>query len=517
MSQAQGRALGSWLTGRTLVLISLVCLVAYPTIKTLVLSWERNPDYAHGWLLAPACIYLLLRRQPWQLASTPQPALGGIAILAGGLIHLATLVVPWPLLDYAGWVLMLRGVMLATWGRIAANSILPLLALGIMLFPVPLSWLSSLAMTLQDVIAALAEVVLNLVVVCHRRGHLLYLAGMDEPLSVAVECSGVRQLLVFVSLAWCMTFFLHGATWRKVVLVAASVPLAIAANVARVLTLALLARWLGPASIQGMLHDAPLLLTLPIGGLCLWLLYSNLQIAGKCLSETSIVSKPAPILIPAVALTMLLVLQFFLQKHLAAGFQYHQAARPALDELPWQLGRWKGMSHPEEAQVKHKANEFADATLLRTYASGSQAAAVYLVYSATGRDRLHHPDICLRDAGGARALTSTSGPVPLPGEGRRAYRLRYEKAGPLQTTIYYWHYTLYPARSLEQSLLQRLYFAQYDQWPSVTVQVQTNMTDPRTWQNLEATLLPEVDRWLQNQLPTGTQVGCERLPIRFLR
>jgi exosortase len=522
MLPAQGRAwslVKPWLTGRVAVIACLLGLLAYPTVIQLILSWERNPDYAHGWLLAPACCYLFWRRAPWQLAGSSQRALGGITIVAGGLVHLATQVVPWPLLDCAGWVLILRGVALCLWGRASANQLMPVLALGVMLFPLPLSWLNSVAMMLQDLVAVLAEVLLNLIVVCHRRGHLLYLAGMNEPLSVAVECSGVRQLLVFIALAWSMAFFLRGSLVRKAILVAASVPLAILANVVRVLTLALLARWMGTDSIRGTLHDAPLLLTLPIGGICLWWLYCQLQRRGT--AEVPVhadeVTHQAPILVAASALAVLCGLQVLLQQHLESGYLHHQAPRPELDGMPWQLGTWKGVAHPEEARVKVQASEFADASLLRAYTSGRHGAAVYVVFSATGRDRLHHPDICLRDAGGARALPATSGTVSLPGEGRRAERLRYEKAGRVQTTIYYWHYTMSPVRTANQSLLQRLAFAQQDQWPSITVQVQTNMTDPLAWKKLEETLLPEVDRWLQAQLPPNTIVNGDRLPIRFLR
>ena len=175
------------------------------------------------------------------------------------------------------------------------------------------------------------------------------------------------------------------------------------------------------------------------------------------------------------------------------------------------------MVHPEEARVKVQAGEFADASLLRAYISGRHAAAVYIVFSATGRDRLHHPDICLRDAGGARALPVTSGVVRLPGEGRVAQRLRYEKADRQQTTIYYWHYTITPERTSQQSLLQRLAFVQQDQWPSITVQVQTNLTDTAAWKRLEESLLPEVDRWMQSQVPANAVVNGDRLPIRFLR
>lgn len=520
MSQALGRA--SWLnsmatcTWATWSVALLLSALAFPTARHLVHSWETNPDYTHGWLLLPATFWLLYRLQPWAIASQPPLMLGAVTMLAGGLMHLSAFIIPWPLIDYLGWVLLLRGAMLAWWGRDAANRAMPMLAFAILLFPLPLICLNQLAMSLQDVIARVAEVVLSIVWVSHRRGQLIYLAGMDEPLSVAVECSGVRQILVFVALAWFLAFYMNGSHWRKIVLVLSAVPLAILANVGRVLALAFIARVAGPNAIHGLLHDVPLVVTLPLGGLLLWLLFQRLQtLATMEVTLTKTITKPR---IWSVILTAgsLVSLQLLLQHHLGASAPPQQMARISLDDLPQQLGNWYGSFHPEADRIANQA-EFADAALLRSYSNNQgQAAAVYLVYSSNGRDRLHHPEICLRDAGGAVAIPTGECNIPLQvGDVRVAHRFRYHRAQQQQVTVYYWHYTLLPEVTTSQSLLQRIHQRQQNEWPSITVQVQTNMTHPTSWQSLETTLLPELDRWLMKQLPVSTQTGSERLPIRM--
>jgi exosortase len=238
-------------SGAGLLACALLVTLAIPTLGSLIATWNQHPDYAHGWLLMPVTLFLLVKAQPWSVAGTPQLGLGTVTVCAGGILHLASQVIPWPLIDYAGWVLILRGVVLCWWGREAAWRVLPVLAFGVLMFPLPAAWLNAVAMLLQNLIAQLADLALNLIWVCHRRGHLLYLAGMDEPLSVAVECSGVRQMLVFVSMSWLLAFFFHDSWWRRFALVAASIPIAIVANVLRVLTLAVMARLAGPNSIQG--------------------------------------------------------------------------------------------------------------------------------------------------------------------------------------------------------------------------------------------------------------------------
>src|SRR5205085_713331 len=123
------------------------------------------------------------------------------------------------------------------------------------------------------------------------------------------------------------------------------------ANVLRVFALAIMARLLGPASIQGLLHDVPLLMTLPLGGLMLWWCYARLN------SHASVgIAELAPVLqsatipscwLPVSVLVVLMVLQVGLQQHLHSSVSWQQVVDFSFDELPWQLGAWQGRPHPE--------------------------------------------------------------------------------------------------------------------------------------------------------------------------
>lgn len=104
-----------------LLLVVLLSALAIPTFIGLVSGWENNPDYAHGWFLVPAIGWLLWQAQPWIHASKPESLLGSLMMAAGGLLHLGTLVIPLPLVDFVAWVLLLRGVALCLWGRSGAR------------------------------------------------------------------------------------------------------------------------------------------------------------------------------------------------------------------------------------------------------------------------------------------------------------------------------------------------------------------------------------------------------------
>lgn len=511
--------LSAW-SGAGLMVCALLAILAISTLRNLITTWQHHPDYSHGWLMLVVTLFLFFRMQPWNVSITPMPGLGTATMLAGGILHLAAQVVTWPLLDYAGWLLLLRGLALLRWGREAARRLLPVLAYGVLMFPWPSSWLNSLAIMLQNLIAHCAEIGLNLIWVCHRRGHLLYLAGMNEPLSVAVECSGVRQLLVFLAMGWLLAFFLNGAWWRRLLLTLTSIPIAIIANVLRVFVLAMMARLLGPDSIQGVLHDLPLLLTLPLGGLMLWWCYRQLQSHEIAvfteIMPPSTMTHSQPTWLPIGILSLLIILQISLAAHLNHSNTGPPVTQFSFTELPWQLGPWHGQPHPE-ADKAAQVVDFADALTMRAYSDGKgHAAAVYLVFSATGRDRLHHPEICLRDAGGAIELKHDRLNIPLEANTKRfAERFRYLRHRQERMVVYYWHYTFMPPVKNDQTFLQQLHQRQRDNWPGITVQVQTNMSDPASWKALETTLLPELDRWFREHVPASTQVGSARLPVRF--
>jgi exosortase len=118
---------------------------------------------------------------------------------------------------------------------------------------------------LQDWVAQISAAILDPFIVCYRRGNVLHLAGVPEPLVVAAECSGLRQIVAFVALGTLVAGLSDKPRAFRVLLVLAAVPVAILANVARILLMALGAVWFGTAWIGGWLHDAPSAVTFPLG------------------------------------------------------------------------------------------------------------------------------------------------------------------------------------------------------------------------------------------------------------
>jgi exosortase len=256
---------------RTTLLIGLavaaaVLLLFGQTFLRLYDLWGKDPNYSHGYvipLLSGWLAWRYLRR-----AGPPaqgEVRLGGLNLAVGCLVHLAAVVIEWPPLDFIALVFVLRGLAVTLGGRRwAAGFMFPILFLFFM-FPLPVTWTGTAALWLQDWVSDLSAALLNLFVVCYRRGTSLYLAGLPEPLIVAEECSGLRQIVAFLALGTLVGYLSERPLPFRILLAAVAVPIAIAANVVRVLLMALGAKFFGTAWIHGWLHHVPAAFSVPLG------------------------------------------------------------------------------------------------------------------------------------------------------------------------------------------------------------------------------------------------------------
>lgn len=147
-----------------------------------------------------------------------------------------------------------------------------------LIFCIPPSLLDTLTVPLRLMTSAISAGVLNgLGISAVRQGTLIFSAGPDGfRLGVDDPCSGLRSLMAIAALTSVYAYSLHMAAWKKIVLFISALPLAIAGNVIRVISVAIVAGTLGQEKAMGFYHDysgyvvfvAAILLTMGVG----WLL-----------------------------------------------------------------------------------------------------------------------------------------------------------------------------------------------------------------------------------------------------
>jgi exosortase len=513
----------------------------FVTLRQLVELWSRDPNYNHGFLVLPITGWLLIRafRRAGPVGA-PNRRLGWFALMLGAVAHLTAILFALPLVDFLALLFVARGGLLFVGGLKWAGAFTFPLAFTVFLFPLPPMLLSTVALWLQDIAARVSETVLGLFVVCTRNGHTIRIAGMDGSLVVAEECSGTRQIVAFVALAALFGHLSNRSTLYRVFLLVSSIPVAITANVLRVVLMNLGAYWFGTKWLGGWLHDAPALFSLPVGLVLFFAidrvltrLFSSEEskASAEAVATTDRPTLPADFarrwLVPTAVCVGLIAASVGFAWHLTAGEanSYPMAAAPLAD-LPFAfpptadgVPGWRGGDLDEEKEALKKKLAFqVDDLFYRAYQTTDRSVGVtaYILHSRTGDDRKHHPEVCIGDVSGAPEERSARRRVPLSADGREAQRLVYQTGGNAATMVYYWHYTFLPSTrpaSPFQALHQQIGVPP----PSITCTLYTRY-DERSARLVEGTLLPQLDAEMRKRvLPPDARVGCDRLPVLFVR
>lgn len=237
-----------------------------PTFVRLVGLWETDPNYSHGYAVPFIFAWLIwrhFREAGWPRQGEVGPGLFNVA--AGCVVHLAAVLTAWPPFDFFALVLILRGLAITAGGRDWARGLMfPILFLFFM-FPLPATWTGTAALWLQDAVSRAAAGLLDPFIVCLRKGNSLYLAGVPDRLIVGEECSGLRQMVAFVALAALIGHLSRRPPTFGILLVLLAVPIALAANVIRVLLMAVGAINFGTDWLHGLMHHTPAAFTVPLG------------------------------------------------------------------------------------------------------------------------------------------------------------------------------------------------------------------------------------------------------------
>jgi exosortase len=220
----------------------------------------------HQMLIAPLIVLGLfwwkrkeLLRQPMQVWSP------GLLFVGFGLLcHVAGYRLQQPRISIVALFIGIYGLMGVAWGpKFLRASLFPYFLL---IFCVPFGTLAEfitvpLRMVAIQLVEIIAHSILHLRVIRHGtelidpNGHYQY--------DVAAACGGIRSLIVTVMLAIVFGFLVFRAIWKRVLLIALAVPLAIAGNVLRLLIIIIAAEKFGGQAAGTSVHDSTLISLLP--------------------------------------------------------------------------------------------------------------------------------------------------------------------------------------------------------------------------------------------------------------
>lgn len=243
----------SWLP--LLLGAGVLALAYHQVVAGMVHDWYTDDNASHGFLIPLISGYIVWTRRQ-ELAAAPvgsSPAGFVLAVAAAGML-------------VAGWlaselfsmrlslVAALGGCILFWLGRtVFARLLTPLLFLVFMI-PVPAIVYDAAAFPLKLFVSWFSVGVLKtmgLMVV--REGNVIMFPNIV--LEVVDACSGLRSLTSLLALATSYALVFVSVPWQRLVLIAAAIPIAVAANVLRVVGTGLLARHFGAAAAEGFFHE----------------------------------------------------------------------------------------------------------------------------------------------------------------------------------------------------------------------------------------------------------------------
>ena len=235
------------------LLAELVVLYA-PTAKFLWERWTISVWHnAHGMLVPPVVAYLIYQELKRFKNSPPASSAWGFVLLVPALaVHALDAGMHTQLLSAAGIVLAMPGLSLIFLGVERTRAILfPLLFLAAAL-PIPLGMTERIHMELRLVAAAASGWVVPLlgIPVFVERTTLHLPPGALE---IGDACSGFSTLYAAIAVA-CLVAHSAATFGRKALVLLAAAPLAIAANILRIIVLVLLVMWRGAGVLETFLH-----------------------------------------------------------------------------------------------------------------------------------------------------------------------------------------------------------------------------------------------------------------------
>jgi exosortase len=267
----------SWLIAASVLLFAAFLWAYWPTLVEMVGQWIAVPDYSHGFLVVPlAAFFLWSKRAEFPRGSLRPDVLGILLMLLASALRIAA---GWFfLLPIDGWTIPLwvAGAVWALLGRQSLRWSLPAIVFLWFMIPIPFAAEGYLSVPLQALTTKLSTA--GLVMLGQSalsEGNTIWLG--DHQLFIEEACSGLRIFVGIFALAFAFALFSRWSWWQRALAPIAALPIAIVANVARVIVTGLLFEYASSDATKHVSHDLSGFIMIPFAAALLWLflVYAN--------------------------------------------------------------------------------------------------------------------------------------------------------------------------------------------------------------------------------------------------
>lgn len=255
--------------------ITLVVIVSmyFNTLVWLFTAWWNDPYYMYGFIVPMISGYLVWnKRVGLARLDKEQSSLGMPVIVAGLLIHGIGVFLTFRFASAVSIIIVLAGMILTIYGKAVTKALL--FPIGFLFFMVPIPIAPVIGAALQAPSAGFAASLVSMLGIgATVTGAEICLA--ESAFEVGAPCSGMKSIIGLLTLAALYAYLLDGSMYMKVTIFLSALPLAIMANVLRIVAILLIANAYGSEVAINFFHDFSSLLLFSIAAF-------GLLIVGRC-------------------------------------------------------------------------------------------------------------------------------------------------------------------------------------------------------------------------------------------
>ena len=251
-------------------------------------AWNPETHYEHGPMVPFIILFLVWSALPKLRGAAPRPSVLGLAPLVFGvLLYLLAARALQPRFAWAGLPFILFGGVLYAAGWRWTRVLLFPIACVFFLIPVP--GIDQATVRLQVLATQMATHVCNLIgIPMQAVGTAMVARDESFQFQVIGDCSGINSLMAITLMTAVFAHLTQDRLWKKLVLFAASAPVAIIGNIARLTSIMIVAKCFGQGIAGGWWHEvSAYVVSFPFA-------FASLCLIHKALNWRETFARPAP-------------------------------------------------------------------------------------------------------------------------------------------------------------------------------------------------------------------------------
>lgn len=238
-------------------LVTLTAWSYWPTLSGLSRAWRSNEDYSAGMLVPLVALFFIWRERKTlgRCAFAPCWRVGVPLLILSQILRMHGFFSYSFSLERFSIVLAIGAMLLLVAGWQVLRGMAWILLFLFLMFPLPGRVHSMVSAPLQGLATTGSVFLLEAVgVPVSRQGNVILLKN-EMPMAVAEACSGLRMLTAFIIVAAFIAYMVKRPRWHKAILLASSIPVAVACNIIRIFLTAMIMLYVSVELGEHFFHD----------------------------------------------------------------------------------------------------------------------------------------------------------------------------------------------------------------------------------------------------------------------